>query len=76
MADRGFTIQNGLAPLNVSVNIPSFLDRSSQLSIEEVIESQSIASVQIHVERPIARIKKYKVLNKVLLSMRGSVNQI
>lgn len=52
MADQGFTI-NDILPLGVSVNIPPFLGMSDQMSAEDVIATQVIASLQIHVERDI-----------------------
>ena len=76
MADRGFTIQNELAPLSVELNIPSFLGGRAQLTEAEVKETQTIASVRIHVERAITRIKKFKVLNDIPLTLHGSVNHI
>ena len=76
MADRGFTIENELAPLNVELNIPSFLGGRAQLTKAEVEESQTVASVRIHVERAITRIKKFKALNHIPLTLHGSVNQI
>ena len=45
MADRGFTIQEILDPLGVKVNIPAFLDGKEQLDKEDVVMSQTIASV-------------------------------
>ena len=44
MADRGFTIEENLKDLGVTLNIPAFLDGRDQLERDEVIESQSIAS--------------------------------
>ena len=44
MADRGFTIEENLKPLNVKLNIPAFLDQREQFSEEEIKESQTIAS--------------------------------
>ena len=61
MADRGFTIQDLLNPLGVKLNIPAFLDGKEQLYREDVVLSQKIASVRIHVERIIARIKKFSL---------------
>ena len=63
MADRGFTIEENLKDLGVTLNIPAFLDGRDQLETDEVIESQSIASVRIHVERFITRQKKFKLQN-------------
>ena len=59
MADRGFTIEEELNDLNVQLIIPAFLDGREQLTEAEVKESQAIASVRIHVERAIQRVKKF-----------------
>ena len=77
MADRGFVIYDELKELDVVLNIPCFLAGRDQLTAAEVKESQSIASVRIHVERAIQRVKKFRVLrNEIPLSFYGSVNQI
>ena len=77
MADRGFTIAEELKPLGVKLNIPCFLDGRTQLTKAEVKESQTIASVRIHVERAIQRVKRFKILrNEIPLTLHGSVNQI
>ena len=76
MADRGLTIQNELAPLSIELNIPSFLSGRAQLTEAEVKESQTIASVRIRVGRAIIRIKKFKPLNYIPLTLNGSVSQI
>ena len=59
MADCGFTVDEELKQLKVDLNIPAFLGGRSQLTKAEVKESQTIASVRIHVERAISRIKKF-----------------
>ena len=76
MTDRGFTIQNELAPSNVKLNVLSFHVGRGQLTEAEVKESQTIASVQIHVERAITKIKKSKALSHIPLILHGSLNQI
>ena len=77
MADRGFTIQEELNPLKVRLNIPAFLSGRDQLTKAEVKESQCIASVRIHVERAIQRIKKFRqIRNEIPLVLHGSINQI
>ena len=58
MADRGFDIQDDLTLLGVKVNIPPFLKRKKQLDEGEMIETRRIASLRIHVERAMERIKK------------------
>ena len=57
-----FTIESDLKELKVDLNIPSFLGGRAQLTAAEVKESPTIASVRIHVERAIQRVKKFKVI--------------
>ena len=76
MTDRSFKIQNEPAPLNVELKIPSFLCGRAQTTEAEVKESQTTAPVRIHVERAITRIKKFKALNHIPLTLHGFVNQI
>ena len=61
MADRGFDI----AMLRgVSLNIPPFLRGKSQLSEKELIVTRRIASLRIHVERAMKRIKNFHIVDK------------
>ena len=77
MADRGFTIKDILAKLNIELNIPPFLDGRKQLSASEVDAGRKIASVRIHVERAINRIKFYRILKGTIpISMARLINQI
>ena len=76
MADRGFDIGDDL-PKNVSLNIPPFLDGKPQLNLKEELETRKIASVRVHVERAIERIKNYRILQTVFpLSMAPELNKI
>ena len=76
MADRGFDIQDILPP-GVTLNIPPFKGQRDQLSAEEAEETAKIASVRIHVERAIGRIKSYHILDGVMpLALSPTVNQI
>ena len=59
MADRGFTVRNLLEEKGVSLNIPPFMENRQQLPAEEVQLGRKIASLRIHVERAIGRIKNY-----------------
>lgn len=61
MADRGFHIESNI-PNGVSLNILSFIDEQSRLLDEDVATTRKIASVQVHVERAIARSKNYRIL--------------
>jgi hypothetical protein len=77
MADRGFTISDHLNTINVKLNIPSFLNGQLQLSKEDATESQTIASLRIHVERAIRRIKVFcQISNEIPLVFHGSINQL
>lgn len=77
MADRRFTIQDQLKPLGVNLNIPPFMEGRKQLPAEEVLKGGQIASVRIHVERAIGRIKNFSILKEMPpLSMSRFVNQI
>ena len=61
MADRGFDTESDI-PDGVLLNIPPFLDGQPQLSADDVATTRKIASVRVHVERAIARIKNYRIL--------------
>lgn len=77
MADRGFTIEDILTPLGVGLNIPPFLSSPQQLDPSEIVETQQIASLRIHVERAIRRVKEYDILAGVMPeSLAGSANQV
>ena len=77
MADRGFTIDELLAPLGVSLNTPSTLGRRSQMDTVQVVETQQIASLRIHIERAIRRVKEFDILSSIIpATLAGSANQI
>lgn len=76
MADRGFDILDILPP-GVGLNIPPFKGSRAQLTAEEVEETVHIASIRIHVERAIGRIKNYHILDGILpLSLAHVSDQI
>ena len=65
MVDRGFDISD-IVPNGVSVNMPPFLAGRDQMTAAETEQTMSIASVRIHVERAIGRIKTYHILDGTL----------
>ena len=76
MADKGFTIQD-LLPLGTSLNIPPFLGSSNQMAAQDVIRTQEIASLRIHVERAINKIKNFHIWDGVVpLHQFSVVNQM
>ena len=58
MAGKGFTIED-ILPLGISLDIPPFLGMSDQMSPEDVIKTQHIASLRIQVERAIKKVKNF-----------------
>ena len=77
MADQGFTIRESLRALGIDLNLPPFMEGRQQLSAIDVQQGRSIASLRIHVERAIGRIKQYKIMKKVFpLKMARLANQI
>jgi hypothetical protein len=75
MADRGFTIADLLEERGVDLNIPP-MKLQPQLTEDELVETRRIASVRIHVERAIGRLKSYHILNNVPNSMAGLADRI
>ena len=66
MADKGFNIEEDLIPIGVRLNIPPFLRGKSQFSAKELIETRRVASLRIHVERAMERIKNYHIFDRTL----------
>ena len=69
MADRGFNIQEMLASKGVSVNVPPFMNESGQFEERQLLETRRIATLSIHVERAIERIKNYHILDFVPITL-------
>lgn len=65
MADRGFNIRHLLLPRRATLNIPAF-SHGKTLSRKAVCKSRRIASVRIHVERAIRRMKTFKILSGII----------
>jgi len=77
MADKGFLIQDMLAPLGVRLNVPPLLKSNSQMAAKDVILMKKIAQLRIHVERAIGRVKEFRILQSVIpAAMWDSINQI
>ena len=74
MADRGFTIED-ILPTGVTLNVPPRLNKTGQLTENERSTTRRIASIRIHVERAIERIKNYQILHNIPNTIHNSVNQ-
>ena len=73
MADRRFDIQYDLALLGVRLNIPPFLKGKSQLTEKELVETRRIASIRIHVECVMERIKFFHFFDQTLSSSMSPI---
>ena len=69
MADRGFNIQEMLASKGVKVNVPPFMNPTGQFEENELLETRRIATLRIHVERAMERIKNYHILDFVPITL-------
>lgn len=76
MANKGFDIQDLLAPLGVKLNIPPFLNSGTQFTSGDVLRTKK-ARLRIHVERAIGRIKEFRIFQPTIpASMWGSINEL
>jgi len=66
MADKEFTISDLLKTKGCTLNIPPFRGNSNQFTTEEVHQTQEIASLRIHVERKIGRVKNFHIFDGIL----------
>jgi len=77
MADRGFTIKDMLKDIGIELNIPPVMEGRAQLPVKEVQEGRRIASVCIHMERAIGRMKNFAILQGTFpISMSRIINQV
>ena len=67
MADRGFTIHDGVALMHAQLVTPAFTKGKDQLDPIDVEKTRGIAHVRIHVERVIGLLRrKYTILENTL----------
>lgn len=62
MADKTFVIGDLLADINVELNIAPFLGKEKFTS-SQIAEMEDVASMRIHDERRIQRIKNFHILD-------------
>lgn len=64
LADRGFNVEESIAYMGATLNIPSFTRGKSQLAPEDVESTRRLANVRIHVERIIGAMRqRFKLLS-------------
>ena len=67
LADRGFTIEEGVWYQQAQINVPAFTKGKDQLDPIDVEKTRNIANVRIHVERVIGVLRqKYTILQSTL----------
>ena len=77
IADKGFTIQDMLIPYGIRLNMPPFLQSNTQMAASDVFLTKKIASLRVHVERAIGRVKEYRILQGTIpASMWDSVSNL
>ncbi|XP_074632715.1 uncharacterized protein LOC141891627 [Acropora palmata] len=64
MADKGFNCQDELASVGASLVIPTFLDKKVQFSSKETNHNKVVASLRVHVERLMERIKNWLIFDR------------
>ncbi|XP_031560763.1 uncharacterized protein LOC116296808 [Actinia tenebrosa] len=64
MADKGFNVKDELASVGVSLAMPEYLKKDTQFTIDQSIKNKTIASLKVHVERFMERIKNWHIIDK------------
>ena len=75
IADRGFNLRDLVTKRNATLNISPFA-KGKQLSTKAYTKTRQIASLRIHVERAIQRMKTFRLLQAVIpISIAAVANQ-
>ena len=59
MVDKGFQIQDQLAPLSAWLNVPPFLNSNVQMPETDILLTRKIAHLRIHVDKVIGKVKEF-----------------
>lgn len=77
MVDKGFLIDDICAMFKINLIRPPFLRNKKQLSAEEALINQQIASARVHIERSNQRLKIFNILNgKLQWSLVPKIDEI
>ena len=76
MADKGFLISDLTTPLEIELIIPPRKAKQNQLSKRDTELTRHIANSRIHVERHMARVKSFRILQNLYGTMKCSVSLI
>lgn len=70
MADKGFNIEDDLKLRGLTLTIPPFLEKQDQFTPQQVAATKNIATVRVHVERAVRKVKEFEILcNRVPISL-------
>lgn len=76
MADKGFPgIKVSCENVKSVLVVPPIL-HNRRFTEEEVLQTYSVASVRIHIERVFSRLKTYSILNKITVDLLPSTDEI
>ena len=76
IADKGFLVHKIIEEKGCTLNLPPFLHNQGQFSPNEIKETEEIASLRIHVECFIRRVKEKNMFDsEIPLSLMGSAPQ-
>ena len=77
MADKGFNISDLLVSKGSRLIIPPFLCEKGRFSKKNCKRTSNVAKARIHVERAIARIKDFRILDGTFpLTMKDLLDDI
>lgn len=77
MVDKGFLIEKEVEEIGLQLNIPPFARANRQMPHADVEMTKRIAKHRVHVERAIAKIKKFKIVSgQIPISRLVNINQI
>ncbi len=77
MVDKGFLIEKEVENIGLKLNIPPFAESNCQMPHHDVEITKKIAKHRVHVERAIAKIKKFKIVSGRIPNTRlGNKNQM
>lgn len=77
MADKGFLIEEEIRSVGLQLNLPPFSRSKRQMPVGDVLATKRIAKHRVHVERAIAKIKKFKIVSDKIPNTRlGIINHI
>lgn len=77
LADKGFTVEDIVLQVGVSLNIPPFLRNRDRFTAQEEVATKKIAKEKIYVEHAVGRLKQFRILQRTIpLSMTGIISQL